>query len=135
MRNDGKYLETDIQDYFNSLGMSTIILHRFNDSAAARNLTKAPPADFLVKLLGEDAILLECKSVKHNYRLPKFVQHPRMVKWGMAGTGGMILVHHYMTDTYRCISVKSLKLGAPSHDLRKFEELTMEQAMTAIFGV
>ncbi len=133
--NSGKYLEQEVQDYFDSLGSHKMVLHRFNDSAAARNLTKAQPADFLVKLKGVDAFLFECKSVKHEFRLPKFVQHPRMAKWRMAGTNGMLLVHHYTTDVYRYIDVSLLKLGAPSHDLRDFDKLTIEQAMSALFGV
>ncbi len=130
MRNSGKYLEDMAQKHLDRDDVPGVWIHRFMDSKSARNLGAKQPADFLFSVVGGSATLLECKSVKHDFRLPKFVQHSRMVRAGMAGMRGIILTHHWSIDKYRVVNIKDLKLGAPSHDLRKIcPELDWEEAM------
>lgn len=133
MINSGKYLEDMFQTQFDRDDVPGVWCHRFPDSKAARNLIGKQPADFLLAVIGGSSSLVECKSIKHVYRLPKFVQHSRMVRAGMAGVRGIILVHHWQIDKYRVVNIKDLKLGAPSHDLRKIcEELDWEEAIKRI---
>ena len=120
------------QKQFDREDTPSVWCHRFPDSKSARNLIEKQPSDFILVVVGE-VTLVECKSVKHLYRLPKFAQHSRMVKAAMAGVGGKILVHHWHSDTFRVILVKDLRLGAASHDLRKLcEELTWTEATERI---
>lgn len=128
MANDGKYLEDMVQDHFDK-SVAGIWCHRFMDSKAARNLGAKQPADFLIAAESSPR-LLECKSVKHNFRLKRFVQHSRMVRARMAGINGIILVHHWQLDVYRVFDISKIELGKPSFDLRKIcEELDWEEAM------
>lgn len=130
-RNDGKYLESNVENYFNSKRDPEIMIHRLNDSGAARNLTAAQPGDFLLAIK-PNLFLLECKSIKHKYRLPKFSQHARMNRWEMAGVQGVLLVHHSVDDFYRVVRVSQLPIGQPSFDLEAWRPLTFEQAMEII---
>jgi len=132
MNNSGKYLENTVRNYYESLKDPKIILHRFNDSTAGRNLTAAQPADFIIINRGQP-VLLECKSTKHAYRLPKFDQHARMRRWAMSGTHNLLLVHHYNEDVYRVVPVCDLEIGKASFDLRPYQGLTFDQAMGVIF--
>lgn len=131
-RNDGKYLEKLCIKYVESLNLPEVWIHKLNDSGMARNLTKEQPADFIVSTTAE-TFLLECKSCKHRYRLPKFVQLPRMKRAELAGLSGKLLVHHWEIDVYRVININGLSLAAASHDLRGYAELTVEQALTEVF--
>jgi hypothetical protein len=133
MDNDGKYLETAVKEHYDTLKDPSIVLHRFNDSTAGRNLTAAQPADFFIAKSGA-SILLECKSTQHPSRLPKFAQHPRMLRWGRAGVFGVVLVHHYKEDVYRLVEVADLAIGKASFDLKPYPTMDFNQAMKEIFG-
>ena len=131
--NSGKYLEIAVKDHYETLKDPRIIMHRFNDSTAGRNLTAAQPADFIIVNQGK-TILLECKSTQHQCRLPKFAQHPRMLRWGRAGVFGVVLVHHYKEDVYRLVEVADLAIGKASFDLKPYPTMDFNQAMKEIFG-
>jgi hypothetical protein len=133
MRNDGKYLEDAFQSDLENDDQN-IWLHRFPDSKAARGMIAAQPADFLLAVNGKKTILIDCKSVKHKYRVPKFSQHGKMRLAGMAGLPSYLLVHHYMIDKYRVVNVKDLDPKAASHDLRGYEELDWKEAIERIVG-
>lgn len=132
-RNDGKYLEQSVSNYYETLKDPEIFMHRFNDSGAARNLTAAQPSDFLVIVRGKGTFL-ECKSIKHQYRLKKFAQHSRINRAATAGTPGLLLVHHSVDDFYRVVPVAELDIGQSSFDLSQYNILTFEESMRRIFG-
>jgi hypothetical protein len=132
MSNSGKYLEDAFQGAFDKKNPE-LWFHRFADSKAARNLIGEQPADFLVATVRGGAFLLECKSVKHLYRLPKFAQHSRMNRAKMSGVPGKLLVHHYMEDFYRVVDVEEISIGPASFDLREWPKLDWDQALEEIF--
>lgn len=125
MRNSGKYLEDAFTSLFDKTDPRKWV-HRFADTKSARNLIANQPADFLV-CIERTAFLLECKSVKHTYRLPKFSQHSRMNRAAMAGMKGFVLVHHWQEDVYRVIDVSLLDIGKASFDLRNWDALNWEE--------
>lgn len=129
MANSGKYLEDMVQGHFDK-SVAGIWCHRFMDSKAARNLGARQPSDFLIAVTGRLPTLLECKSIKSDFRLKKFAQHSRMVRAGMAGVIGVILVHHWQIDKYRVFNINDIELGKPSFDLKKVcDELDWDEAI------
>ena len=115
--NPGKYLEDQFEKEMKEKG-SDVWYHRLPDSKSARNLIGKQPADFYVAVKGE-IFHLECKSVKHTFRLKKFVQHPRMQKAAMAGMPGYVLVHFYVSDSFKLVNIKDLEFLKNSPDIRK----------------
>lgn len=118
----GKETEKIVESFLKERNTSqTFAWHRFPDAKAARGAMAAQPADYLVVSAGR-CFLLEVKALKHAYRLPKdrVSQLPTLHKFDMAGSGTLILVHHYTEGVWRLVSAAELEIGLPSWDLREY---------------
>ena len=105
---------------------------RLPDTKSARlNMLQANPADYVYRC-GKTSGFIEVKGLAHEYRLPKgnLSQLPNLLKWSLAGNQDVVLVHHYVTGTWRAIHPNELGLGVPSWDLRFIDSFsTPEQAL------
>lgn len=107
--------------------------HRFPDAKAARNLIPNQPCDYLVISRGLP-VLLEAKGVKHEYRLESksFSQHPMMRKFALAGATSLVVIHHYLHNTWRIVMADEMDTGVPSWDLRAHPTYSsLQEALTA----
>lgn len=116
----GKATEVIIEELFALWNKSQLFAwHRMPDAKAARGRLKAQPADFLYRN-GKSSGFLEVKALKHAHRLPsaRVTQLPTLLKWSMAGSGDLILIHHYMEGVWRAVKAADLDPSVPSWDLR-----------------
>lgn len=113
--------------------------HRMPDAKAARGRVKAQPGDYIYRS-GDNAGFLEVKALKHEYRLPRerISQLPTLLKWGMAGSKDVILVHHYTIGLWRFVYPHQIDPAATSWDLRNVVTFnSAEEALlsTGYFGL
>ena len=92
--------------------------------------------DFLLMVSGE-LFLLECKSVKHAYRLPHGNFGPdqaaRMRLWTLAGASAFVLVFHETLAVWRCLPLEVfLQREGGSWDLRPFPVYSLPEALDYI---
>ena len=114
MNNDGKYLETEAEDFFKDTKLMNFYWRRLHDAKSARNKFPAQPADFFYSSLIYGGCHLECKSVGGpKPRLKKFSQWAAMRRWAHAGIHGYLLVHFYLLGRYYIVDVMDLE-AAPS---------------------
>lgn len=107
---------TSVLEEFNNL--SAFAYERLPDARAAGGRIKAMICDFLV-WHATRSILLEVKSVEHDYRLPKanLEQLPRLNKVEKAGGVGVVLVHFKTIDKWRVARTSFFEYGVPSWDM------------------
>ena len=114
-------------------------VNRLPDTKAAGRIIKAAPADF--EFYSQDGFgLLEVKSTEHAYRLArdKVPQLARMRKRAKCGGICIVLVHHSLSKTWRCIDVEWMasKGPVPSWVLASFPEFpTPAEALQAYDGM
>ena len=109
------------------------VWHRLPDSKQSRGLVQAQPADYMLVDRGV-ATLLEIKSLRHAYRIPKdrITQLPMLHKFAAAGAVCLVLIHHYMTGVWRVVNADELEAGVPSWDLRGLTEYkSADEALAA----
>lgn len=115
----GKETENIVEKLFTEWNSrANFAWHRLPDAHSSRGRTPAQPADYLWAN-APDAGFLEVKALKHPVRLPadRVTQLPTLKKFRHAGMLGLVLVHHYMDQKWRCISVDDLEFGVPSWEL------------------
>lgn len=129
-RNNGKYLEDEVAKYLAKVTEETFHWERRHDAGAARNFFAAQPADFFMCNYYVTTFL-ECKSDKSTTRrLPKFAQHPRMLRWFKAGVRGAVLIHFHVPDEFFLVPIQDLELGKPSHVIdEKYKVRDVEDAV------
>lgn len=114
MRNDGKYLEDELETQLKKITRTDFHWRRLHDAKAARTYMPAQPADFFIADKGK-AFHVECKSVgKKTRRFPKFTQLPDMLRWQKAGVPGYVLIHFHELDEFYFVPVTQLEFGKPS---------------------
>lgn len=114
--------------------------HRLPDAKAGRGRIAAQPADYIYRNGRKTSGFIEVKALKHAYRLPsaRLTQLPTLLKWALAGSSSLVLVHHYMEGVWRVIPPRWMEPGATSWDLRDLEaypnaKVALES--TGYFGV
>lgn len=136
-RNDGKYLEDEIEKQLKKntdLGIHWI---RLPDARAARGRVAAQPADYFLCNRGS-AIYLEAKSQKGKIpRLKRFSQESAMRRWGSAGVRGLLIVHFHELGRLFLVDVKNLESGKPSwvlKDNNSREVFDVKEAINYMLG-
>lgn len=102
MRNDGKYLESDITEPELNKHVSVDFRYRrlYDSFSAQGHGLPAQPADYTGCYKGK-SFYLECKTTGHKLgRLPKgsFSQLADMRSWAKCGKTGILLTHCYGFD-------------------------------------
>ena len=133
--NRGKYAESAVRKYLNSLNLQTLAWYRLPD-AHAGSFTPSL-ADFIIINDGQP-ILLEVKEVAHDYRLPvgnfKLENRARMRLFQEAGCRCEVLIYHSTTKKWRRQPLDYFStLDSGSWDFRETLELTLKEAITLCF--
>ena len=90
----GKASETQVQDALTKFKAAYPFFDfdRLPDTRSAGTLMPSQVSDYTVFCRGQ-AYSLEVKEISKGFRLPKFVQLPRMLRREKSGAHGVVLVH------------------------------------------
>lgn len=100
LKNDGSYLEEEVQKILSEEKSENFRFRRLYDTKTAGKGMPPQPADFFISCLGvwPRSMHLECKTSNHiGGRLPTFSQLGDLLAWDKAGVPGYVLVHFYTT--------------------------------------
>lgn len=131
LANRGKKAEKLLHTHMQKLSDSSNAASFRLPDAHAGSLT-ATLCDFIFMRAGT-LYLVECKSTKHNYRLPHgnvdTSQIAKMRMWKFAGAKAFVMIYHETLDQWRSAEVEYfLNRDGGSWDLREIEIGSLEKA-------
>lgn len=114
----GKASETQVQGALTKFkaAYSFFDFDRLPDTRSAGTLMPAQVCDCTVFCRGQ-AYSLEVKEISKGFRLPKFVQMPRMLRREKVGVPGIVLVHFLEKNVWVAKGLNWFDTGDASWDL------------------